>query len=221
MAKKHEEVTDDAVIGKRVEQARGKTSQTEVARQMKEMGHKWSQATVWGVESGKRSLKLAEARDLATIFGCSVLDLVDDASSSDAYRWLRGEIASAIRASEALLDTLIEWYARRMRLFEAAQVLSEAGSGETLPAHKRDALMDEVISLSNFTMKDMLDGDLDDYVLARLETIDDQDPPPFELLHEVNLVRDDWRQLQDPQQEVRWKQLIDQVNPKDSDGLDS
>jgi hypothetical protein len=40
---------------------------------------------VWAVESGKRTLKLAEARDLSMLLGISILDLLEDQADSDAY----------------------------------------------------------------------------------------------------------------------------------------
>lgn len=42
-------------------------SQQALADAMRELGHKWSQATVWSVERGNRPLRLVEANDLRTV----------------------------------------------------------------------------------------------------------------------------------------------------------
>lgn len=39
-------------------------SQQALAQRMRDMGHKWSQATVWAVEKGERALRFSEAQDL-------------------------------------------------------------------------------------------------------------------------------------------------------------
>ena len=49
----------DARIGKRLQELRGEMSQAALAAAMAERGHKWSQATVWSVEQGKRPIRLA------------------------------------------------------------------------------------------------------------------------------------------------------------------
>lgn len=38
---------------------------------MRKLGHRWTQATVWAIEKGERSLKLAEAVSLAQVLGLS------------------------------------------------------------------------------------------------------------------------------------------------------
>ena len=56
-------------IGAAVHALRGPASQQSVADAMRHRGWRWSQATVWSVETGRRPLRLAEARDLAEILG--------------------------------------------------------------------------------------------------------------------------------------------------------
>lgn len=66
----------DARIGKRLQELRRDTSQANLAAAMAERGHKWSQATVWSVETGKRPLRLTEANDVAGVLGITVQDLL-------------------------------------------------------------------------------------------------------------------------------------------------
>lgn len=65
----------DDQVGRAVVSARGARSQQEVADLMKNRGWKWSQATVWSVESGRRPLRFLEALDLAEVLGVRVEDL--------------------------------------------------------------------------------------------------------------------------------------------------
>lgn len=59
----------DKTIGKNVQRYRGDKSQQWLADEMRELGYRWSQATVWAVEKGTRALQLSEATDLAPILG--------------------------------------------------------------------------------------------------------------------------------------------------------
>lgn len=52
---------------------------------MRDMGWKWSQATVWSVESGKRPLRLAEAQDVASILEVPLDRLTSSMSPADAH----------------------------------------------------------------------------------------------------------------------------------------
>lgn len=65
----------DALIGQNVTAFRGSRSQQSLADAMRARGHRWSQATVWGVEKGKRPISLAEAVDLAEILGIQIHEL--------------------------------------------------------------------------------------------------------------------------------------------------
>lgn len=61
------EKSRDQHIGENVAALRRDQSQKAVADAMRKRGHKWSQATVWAIEKGERSLKMAEAVDLAEV----------------------------------------------------------------------------------------------------------------------------------------------------------
>lgn len=59
----------DAEIGKNIARIRGARSQADVAAAMRTRGFKWSQTTMWKVESGERPLRFAEASELAEVLG--------------------------------------------------------------------------------------------------------------------------------------------------------
>jgi len=72
----------DSDIGRRVRAVRESQnlSQEGLAYLMREAGHrKWTQSTVWSVESGERSLKFAEALAVMHATGATLADLTGDA----------------------------------------------------------------------------------------------------------------------------------------------
>lgn len=66
----------DQQIGRAVARLRGGRSQQWLADEMRTRGWKWAQATVWNIEKGERPLRLAEAQDLAAVFGVSLNTLI-------------------------------------------------------------------------------------------------------------------------------------------------
>lgn len=64
--------TRDKQIGQNLAVLRGSVTQKELAERMKSRGWKWSQATVWTVETGERPLRLAEAQDIAEILDLGI-----------------------------------------------------------------------------------------------------------------------------------------------------
>lgn len=72
--------TSDAAVGQQVRESREASllSQQDVAAIMRTRGYKWSQATVWSVESGERPLRYTESLELAEICGFG-------ATSTDRY----------------------------------------------------------------------------------------------------------------------------------------
>jgi hypothetical protein len=62
-------VGSDEQIGMNLVRFRADRSQQSLADAMRERGWKWSQATVWSVETGERPLRLSEATDLAEVLG--------------------------------------------------------------------------------------------------------------------------------------------------------
>lgn len=71
-------VDEDGLLGMRVASLRGQRSQKAIADDMRLRGWKWSQATMWAIERGDRSVKLFEARDLAAVLGVGIQDLFRD-----------------------------------------------------------------------------------------------------------------------------------------------
>lgn len=98
--------SEDVQIGERLQALRGPViSQAGLAHAMKERGHdKWSQATVWAVESGKRPLRLTEAVSIADFLHVNVGDLVQQTEAGLAMNAIRdattevSKIADDIRA---------------------------------------------------------------------------------------------------------------------------
>ena len=83
----------EETIGRNLAQMRksGAWSQSDIANHMRELGFKWSQATVWSVETGERPLRLTEAVCLAELFGVEASELTLDPAGMElrlAKEWL-------------------------------------------------------------------------------------------------------------------------------------
>ncbi|MDP5226640.1 MULTISPECIES: hypothetical protein [Arthrobacter] len=99
---------DDKQIGKNLATLRGERSQQDVASQMRALGYKWSQATVWAVEKGERPLKVVEAVALAGLFSKTLDDLLSSDTSFDlALDELESAIA-ALKPARAMIDSAME-----------------------------------------------------------------------------------------------------------------
>ncbi len=117
--------TDDRnrQIGETVRELRGSLPQEAVAEGMRARGHvKWSQSTVWSVETGARPLRLTEAEALAEVLGHGTtvdglllppaetavqLALFGAASDVvDQWRQLRAACAS-LREAKAALEVVV------------------------------------------------------------------------------------------------------------------
>lgn len=72
-------LTDDMLVSAHISHFRevAGISQTELARRMSERGFKWTQSTVYKVESGNRNLGFAEGVALAQVLGVQADDLLD------------------------------------------------------------------------------------------------------------------------------------------------
>lgn len=71
------EVTEcDWQLGQSLASFRGSMTQVELAVEMRARGWRWSGATVSTVETGHRSLKVAEAKDLAGILGMTLAEFI-------------------------------------------------------------------------------------------------------------------------------------------------
>ncbi|MBB1482510.1 hypothetical protein H5392_01385 [Tessaracoccus sp. MC1865] len=146
-----DEQTRNEMIGRTVAAWRGDMSQKALADEMRALGHKWSQSTVWSVESGSRPLKLVEAVDLART-------LREDGAGFFAVAWLADPtgrhrmvaLRDAQKAREKAEDAILDYLKKRYLaagwvesfldnreqhrygmspavLFEVAEILSDRG----------------------------------------------------------------------------------------------
>ena len=106
----------DARIGGRLQELRGDMSQAALAAAMAERGHKWSQATVWSVETGKRPMRMSEAIDLAEILETPV----DSFAIQDEYGKAMFELGSATArvhfSGLAIGNAVLEYVDRQEKL---------------------------------------------------------------------------------------------------------
>ncbi|MFB2596588.1 helix-turn-helix domain-containing protein [Herbiconiux sp. P17] len=106
----------DSDIGQNLLTLRGARTQKEIADRMRELGWKWSQATVWAIEKGERSVKLAEAHDLAELLDVDVSDLMLDPGELSLDH-AKSEIEET---QSRLIDNLKRLYSKEFALARAA-----------------------------------------------------------------------------------------------------
>ncbi|MEV5042724.1 helix-turn-helix domain-containing protein [Microbacterium sp. LMI1x-1-1.1] len=127
----------DVQIGQNLARLRGSISQSELAAQMKALGWKWSQSTVWSIEKGDRPLRLAEAEDLLPILNLSNVHQIigsaferDMADMVDRVRKLRDSAIRAIHSyNHARLDLAIAADDHDLGVTEHHEVLQEVRVG--------------------------------------------------------------------------------------------
>lgn len=97
---------DDKQIGRNLTQLRGSMSRELLAAKMVDRGFKWSRATVFNIEDGKRSLKLKEASAVLECLGrdpaLDLPELISDQQVASVKQNLRMLAFQADRLSEAL-----------------------------------------------------------------------------------------------------------------------
>lgn len=140
--------TEDALFGERLARLRGDKSQKALADDMRDRGWKWSQMTVYLTESGKRSLKLREAPDLAEILGVHVMDLFKDPEvlkvETEINHLVRNVSHDYATAVENLMDLLASQDRLQARLSDPglrddarlAQVLKHAKDASRFTARR-------------------------------------------------------------------------------------
>ncbi|MCS6521367.1 hypothetical protein [Curtobacterium citreum] len=136
-------ITDEQ-IGRAVSRLRGDRAQREVAAAMRELGWRWSQTTVWKVESGERPLRLAEAMDLEQVLG-SELQVAADAEQA-AIAVARAEFR---RALAELQQAAARYEASRARLQSVAgthEVLLGLSADEALQRRDDDGAVPTLFS---------------------------------------------------------------------------
>lgn len=126
----------DAQIGRALRVVRAEHSQQELADAMRDRGWRWTQATVWGVEAGKRPLRLAEARDVAEFLGVAITALVSDGSDSVIASLLRQAEWAERNAWADALDRRSQYARNRMRR-QLMQMVAEIRSGAKGPYRVR------------------------------------------------------------------------------------
>lgn len=125
----------DVQIGKAVTAARGHHSQQRVADAMRDLGHKWSQATVWSVERGDRPLRVTEAEDLAAFLRVALIDLLGyEASSGEAED--RVKLLEAGREAERAVGRMAHYVLEARVALGEWEALSRDVDVEQIPALK-------------------------------------------------------------------------------------
>jgi len=96
----------DSEIGALVKTKREESlmSQVDLAHHMRASGYKWSQATVWSVEAGERTLRLNEAVDIAEHCGFKAAEFLGS-SFGKQQPALRG-VEMSIKALQELAEKL-------------------------------------------------------------------------------------------------------------------
>lgn len=119
---------DEAGLGAAVGIARaGRMSQTALATAMRDRGHKWSQATIWSLEAGERTLKASEAWDVADILGIDIKELFEPAMETMA----QARAEAAVTAAAAHLREAAAQYERAREELRELVGLSKPGPSVT------------------------------------------------------------------------------------------
>ncbi|WP_433721096.1 helix-turn-helix domain-containing protein [Microbacterium laevaniformans] len=108
----------DELIGTNLARLRQGMSQTELAKHMRERGHKWTQPTVVAIEKGERPLRMSEAVDASEALGADLYDLVKYPASLDFYH-------HQVRAEQAESQMLAWALAYEFRLRDLARAATE------------------------------------------------------------------------------------------------
>lgn len=119
-------VGPEAAIGLSVARFRAASglSQQQVADQMRELGWRWVQPTVWSIEQGRRPLRLAEAADLAGVLGTEMDAFLASPDEDPIERLIAGlvsEVAVLRRRRDDAEARLHEVLMRREALADLAR----------------------------------------------------------------------------------------------------
>ena len=122
-------------------------TQQAMANAMRERGWKWSQATVWSVDTGERPLRLAEAKDLAEVLGVDVTALLYDGAT--AVEMLVHKADRELGDRHVALAVALDNFLQALRTFKegvsSAGLPADAWSGKTLGALWLDMTEREVV----------------------------------------------------------------------------
>lgn len=129
-------------IGQNLARFRGAVSQAQLASEMRERGHKWSQATVWSIEKGERALRLEEAKDALEILNGDLVDSLLRSSGDNALRTGVRKLLDASQKFEEAAKAALEAHRDlEVQLFISATDRAHPASDWSLMAAK-DALVE-------------------------------------------------------------------------------
>lgn len=130
--------SDDVQIGERLQALRGPViSQAGLANAMKERGHdKWSQATVWSVEQGKRPLRLTEAAALAEILQAEVGDLLQSSEASKTMDRIRDALVEVDRIGREIGSLVLDFEEARTALRDEIAHIDQEAIGSWTEAER-------------------------------------------------------------------------------------
>lgn len=136
----------DQRIGRNIAAMRGDLTQKELADRMASRGWKWSQSTVWSVESGKRPLRFAEAVDISYVLDSSLADL--EGSEEDIERWFYND--KYFRAIDDLRDAIrksTSWQIENAERYDSERSMSPAVEELLLESVRSDNIIGATIRL--------------------------------------------------------------------------
>lgn len=159
-----EETFGDAAIGANVAILRGNRTQKWVADEMQKLGIKWSQTTVWEIESGKRSLKAKEVKSLASVLNTNVDRLFGETAVTRMRFVIERGIRKVKSAEIAASDALEKYALVRAQAFTLAE--------ETLDELDHSGVdHDEVLSIQAKHLKRLATKSLEEALAERAQAI--------------------------------------------------
>ncbi|TFF03722.1 hypothetical protein [Cellulosimicrobium funkei] len=107
----------DVLAGQNLTVLRGEMTQAALAKQMRDRGWKWSQATVWAIEKGERPLRVAEAVDVLHVLkGDSVGGIEWHLLRPSTHSQLGQAGRAAKEAWESVVDAMVDFRNRQLDL---------------------------------------------------------------------------------------------------------
>lgn len=104
-------------VGMNVANLRSTMTQQALADAMRERGHRWTQATVWSIETGDRALKLEEALSLVDVLGVGAWGAIR--LGKDAFTELEPLLNKAFKVRERTVDALFDYMKARAALADS------------------------------------------------------------------------------------------------------
>lgn len=152
----------DEAIGANLARLREPMSQQTLADAMRGRGHKWSQTTVWKVETGARPLRLAEAYDVSLVLRCDLLELVTDTRPGDPS----AELQALSKMARESLAKVVEAQEDLSRISEQLAAL-----GSELPPGGSDAEVPDQMQLMLIWVSNRISEQVDDVSTEKLSDV--------------------------------------------------